>query len=289
MKIYFGASVSFNRKYLPKYQLIVRKIKQLGHEVLSEHVVDPKLKAGEGLNPKKLFEKEIRKIDQADLMIAEVTVPSWGTAFLMEHALKEKKPVLALFYKDNGYKIPPMIQGHPELYVESYDEDNIKTVLKFNLKHFGLEMSRKGKLIVIDGTNASGKATQTQLLISYFSRHKIKAKQISFPRYYTSFHGKTVCRFLKGEFGRLQDINPYLSSLAFALDRLTAKNQIVDWLEKGYIVIADRYVTSSLAHQGAKLSSRERTKFVNWVYDMEYKQHRMPKEFSPLSLCSAGS
>lgn len=278
MKIYFGASISFSRDYLPKYQLIVSQIKKLGHRVLSEHVVDPKLKPGEGLDPKQLFKKEIEKVEQADLMIAEVTVPSWGTAFLMEHALKHKKPVLALFYKDNGYEIPSMIKGHPDLYVDSYDEDNVKTALKFNLKHFNDALHRQGKLIVIDGTNASGKATQTKLLVEYFNKHKIPVKTISFPRYYTSFHGKTICRFLKGEFGQLKDINPYLSSLAFALDRLTAKNQIVDWLDKSYIVIADRYVTSNIAHQGVKLKNNERKKFADWIYDMEYKQHRMPKE-----------
>jgi len=278
MKIYFGASISFNRDYLPKYQLIVRQIKKLGHQVLSEHVVDPKLKAGEGIAPKKLFEKEIKKIEKCDLMIAEVTQPSWGTAFLMEHALKHGKPILGLFYKDNGASIPAMIEGHPELYVESYDEDNLKTVLSFNLKHFNMKMKAKGKLVVLDGTNGSGKATQAELLMKYFKKNKIKAKDISFPRYYTSFHGKTICRFLKGEFGKLEDINPYLSSLAFALDRLTAKNQILNWLNNGYIIVVDRYITSNLAHQGAKLPHKERKKFINWIYDMEYKQHRMPKE-----------
>lgn len=278
MKIYFGASISLNRDFLPKYQQIVKTIKQLGHEVLSEYVVDPKLKIGLGLTPEKLFTKETKTIEKADLMIAEVTVPSWDTAFLMEHALKRTKPVLALYYKDNGNHIPMMIAGHPKLYADSYDEDNLTSILRTHLRHFNLMKKNKGKLIVIDGINGSGKETQTKLLLQYLRNQNITANFISFPRYHTSFHGKTVSRFLSGEFGKLNDVNPYLSSLAFALDRLTAKNQIIDWLNDGHIVLADRYVTSSLAHQGAKLALKDRQKFSSWIYEMEYQQHKMPKE-----------
>ncbi len=278
MKVYFGAAVSLTRKLLPLYQKIVKEIKKQGHQVISEYVADPRLKIGDGLSAEKLFRRETKAIDKVDLMVAEVTAPSWGTAFLMEHALKNNKPVLALFYKDNGGKLPMMVKGHPELYVESYDEDNLPTVLRTNLKHFSLRKKSKGKLIIIDGTNGSGKATQTDLLMKYFKREKIKANYISFPRYYTSFHGRTVGRFLSGEFGKLEEVSPYLSSLAFALDRLTARDQILDWLNDGRIVVADRYVTSSLAHQGAKLLPKERRRFINWIYDMEYKQHKMPKE-----------
>jgi len=280
MKIYFGASISSgeSRSYLKQAKSIVKKIKTMGHEVLSEYVVDPKLVPGDGLSPEKLFQRETKTIKKADLMIAEVTQPSWGTAFLMEHALKNNIPVLALYYKDNHAKPSLMIKGHPELYLASYDKDNLKTVLKFNLKHFQERLKRKGKLIVIDGSNGSGKATQTKLLIKYLKNQKIPAKKISYPRYYTSFHGKTVARFLNGEFGDLEQVNPYLSSLAYALDRLTSKNQILDWLDAGNIVIADRYVTSSMAHQGVKLQGKARTKIINWIYEMEYKQHRMPKE-----------
>lgn len=278
MKIYFGASISLNRDFLPKYQQIVKNIKSLGHEVLSEYVVDPKLKIGLGLTPEKLFTKETKTIEKADLMIAEVTIPSWGTAFLMEHALKHGKPVLGLYYKDNGNHIPMMIAGHPELYADSYDEDNLTSVLKTHLRHFSLMKKNKGKLIVIDGANGSGKETQTKLLLQYLKNQNITTNFISFPRYHTSFHGKTVSRFLSGEFGKLNDVNPYLSSLAFALDRLTAKNQIIDWLNDGHIVLADRYVTSSLAHQGVKMPPKDRQKFISWIYEMEYQQHKMPKE-----------
>lgn len=282
MKIYFAAATSSGRKYLKQCMQIVNALKKLNHKVLSEHIVNPNLQKKKNWikdwDAKRLYQREREKVARCDLMISEISAPSLGVGLLTEYALALKKPALALFYKDNHAKLSLMIKGHPELYVESYDEDNLNTVLQFNLKHFNLRMKSKGKLIVIDGTNGSGKATQTKLLMKYFIKHKIKVKYISYPRYYTSFHGKTVARFLTGEFGKLNDVSPYLSSLAYALDRLTSKNQILDWLNNGNLVVADRYITSNLAHQGAKLTGKERQKFINWIYDMEYKQHRMPKE-----------
>ena len=278
MKVYFGASVTLDRSLLPMYQKIVSEIKSIGHTVLSEYVVDPKLQAGAGLSPKKLFARETATIDKADLMVAEVTLPSWGTAFLMEHALKKGRPVLALFFQEADHPLPLMIQGHPDLYVAHYDDDSLKNVLKKNLDHLEQMKSRKGKLIVIDGADGSGKATQTERLVAYFKKHHLPHKYISFPRYKTSFHGKHVGRFLKGEFGGNGEVRPYLSSLAFALDRLTARDQLVDWLKEGNLVIADRYVSASLAHQGSKVSSEKRSSFLDWLYTMEYLEHKLPKE-----------
>lgn len=278
MKIYFGASISLDRGMLPSYRKIVGALNKQGHEVLSEYVVDPKLVVGAGLTPEKLFERETLTIDKADVMIAEVTTPSWGTAFLMEHALEKGKPVLALYYKEAEKPLPMMIEGHPDLYVEHYDEDNIGTVIRHNLKHFGEERKRTGKLIVIDGADGSGKATQTQMLLELLSKLKKKHKYIDFPRYYTSFHGKVVGRYLAGEFGSNKDANPYLASLSYALDRLTARDEMVEWLKEGNVVVANRYTTSSFAFQGARLEGREREEYIKWLYDMEYKEHKLPKE-----------
>ena len=280
MKIYFGASITYDRSLLPVYQKIVSELKNLGHTILSEHVVDPSLKPGSGMSASKLFSRETKTIEKADVMVAEVTAPSWGTAFLMEHALENDKPVLALFYKEQEQPLPLMIKGHPELYLEHYDEDNIHSVLQKNLSHFSSMRKRKGSLVVIDGADGSGKSTQTKLLLQYLKEHKKPHKFISFPRYYTSFHGRHVGRFLQGEFsnGKSSEISPYLSSLAFALDRLTARDQIVEWLKEGNVVVADRYVSASLAHQGSKIQASKRKDFVDWLYSMEYKEHKLPKE-----------
>ncbi len=278
MKIYYGASISLDRSLLPVYKKTVDSLKKLGHEVLSEHVVDPNLEIGEGLSPRELFEKEKERIDRAEVMIADVTTPSWGTAFLIEYALDSGKQVLALYYEDAEMPLPMMIEGHPELYVAHYTKGNVRSVLKKHLRHFEEMKRRKGKLIVIDGTDGSGKGTQTKLLLDYLKKNKIKNKYIDFPRYYTSFHGKMVGRFLAGELGALDQVNPYLASLIYALDRLTARDELVDWLEDGNVVVANRYTTSSFAFQTVRVEKKKRKEFVKWLYQMEYKEHQLPKE-----------
>lgn len=278
MKVYFSASISLDRTLLPIYQQIVEELKKIGHTVLSEHVVNPELQLGEGMSPQELFANQTKMIDQADVVVAEVTSPSWGTAFLTEHALSTGKPVLALYYKDAAAPLPMMIAGHPELYVAHYSKGNIRTVLKKNLEYFASMNHRKGRLVVIDGTDGSGKGTQTELILRYLDEHKIKNKYIDFPRYYTSFHGRMVGRYLSGEFGSLDSASPYLTSLFYALDRLTARDEIVDWLEEGNTVVANRYTTSSMAFQTARIAKDKREEFLKWLYEMEYKEHKLPKE-----------
>jgi len=263
---------------LPVYDEVVENIKKLGHEVISGHVTNPLTPVGDGLSPKELFERESKLIASAGCMVADVTLPSWGTAFLMEHALSEGKRVLALFYKEAATPLPFMIAGHPDLYVAHYSKGNIRTVLKKNLDYFSSMTNRKGKLVVIDGTDGSGKGTQTELLLKYLDEHKVKSKYIDFPRYYTSFHGQMVGRYLSGEFGSLDSASPYLTSLFYAMDRLTARDEIVDWLEEGNTVIANRYTTSSMAFQTARIEKGKREEFLKWLYEMEYKEHKLPKE-----------
>jgi len=277
MKIYLGAAVTSSKRYLPRLEKIKKELVKMKHKVMGGALKD-RAKVESKADAKDLYKREIKLIDKADLMIAEVTMPSWGTAFLMEYALDIGKPVLVLFYKDNGGSLPIMIKGHPELYVEHYDEDNLHAVLKKNLSHFKQMKRKKGKLIVIDGADGSGKATQTKKLLKYLKKKRVKNKYISFPRYYTSFHGKHTGRFLTGEFGGNDEVSPYLSSLAFALDRLTAKDEMMEWLQEGNMVIADRYVSANMAHQGSKMPIRKQKAFINWLYTMEYKEHKLPKE-----------
>ncbi|MCX6807106.1 MAG: hypothetical protein NT135_03255 [Candidatus Berkelbacteria bacterium] len=137
---------------------------------------------------------------------------------------------------------------------------------------------RKGKLIVIDGTDGSGKKTQIDLLHKKLEKEGYKIEKVDFPRYYTSFYGKMVGRYLTGEFGDTYETSPYLTSLLYAGDRLLAKNQIEKWLNQGKIVLTNRYVPANLAHQSAKLAPKERDKFIKWLLELEYKVHKLPKE-----------
>jgi len=136
----------------------------------------------------------------------------------------------------------------------------------------------KGKLIVIEGADGSGKATQTKLLKAYLEQKNYPVETIDFPRYWDSFHGKTIARYLKGEFGDVDSVSPYLISLAYSLDRATAKREMNSWLREGKIVLANRYATSNMAHQAAKLPESKREHFLNWLMELEYKVNKIPKE-----------
>lgn len=139
-------------------------------------------------------------------------------------------------------------------------------------------MFKKGKLIVIEGTDGSGKATQLGLLRDYLQKEKYSVETVDFPRYRESFHGRTIRRYLDGEFGEIDKANPYLVSLAYALDRATAKTEMRRFLREGYIVLANRYAPSNMAHQAAKLAEKDREKFIDWDWELEYKVNRIPKE-----------
>ncbi len=136
----------------------------------------------------------------------------------------------------------------------------------------------KGKLIVLDGTDGSGKKTQLDLLEKRLKKESYRVKTIDFPRYKDSFYGKMVAKYLRGEYGDIYEANPYFVSLLYAGDRFLAKDKILDWLNKGYIVLTNRYVSANLAFQSAKLPQKEREKYLVWESELEYKINQLPEE-----------
>lgn len=137
--------------------------------------------------------------------------------------------------------------------------------------------NKKGKLIIIEGADGSGKATQTKLLIAKFKKQGIKVKTVDFPQY-AKFFGKIIGRYLTGEFGSADNIGPYFNSILFAANRFELKNKINKWIEGGYNVVIDRYTSSNQIHQGEKIKdSKNREDFFEWIEEMEFKIFKIPK------------
>lgn len=144
---------------------------------------------------------------------------------------------------------------------------------------------RKGIFIVIDGTDGSGKATQTKLLADKLKKSGHKIKTIDFPQYENNFFGKIVGRYLSGEFGGSSEVSPYLASIIYAGDRFEEKEQIEKWLAEGFIVIADRYASSSQIHQGGKIAdSKKREEFLAWLEELEYGIFKIPRPLAIIYL-----
>lgn len=135
-----------------------------------------------------------------------------------------------------------------------------------------------GSLIVIEGIDGSGKGTQARLLVEYLAKHQIPHFYVDFPDY-ESFYGHMVAQFLRGEYGSIDNTSPYLISLLYALDRRESSAKIKEALNSGKIVVANRYATSNMAHQGSKFTDKtKREAYMKWVDQLEYEINHIPRE-----------
>lgn len=138
-------------------------------------------------------------------------------------------------------------------------------------------MPKKGKFIVIDGSDGSGKTTQFKKLIGRLRSAGKKVVTVHFPQ-----HGKPsayfVDKYLNGGYGGLKETGAYKTSLFYALDRFDFAPQIKKWIREGKMVVADRYTSSNMGHQGAKIGNRAaRINLYRWLYDLEYGVLGIPK------------
>jgi len=138
-------------------------------------------------------------------------------------------------------------------------------------------MSTRGKLIVLEGIDGSGKRTQLDMLAGSLSERNVPLSQISFPRY-DGFFGRLVARFLNGDFGPLDAVDAHFSAQLYAGDRYEAKPGIESELAAGRTLLADRYIGSNLAHQGARVQREDRGDFIQWLKKLEYEIYSMPTE-----------
>lgn len=141
-----------------------------------------------------------------------------------------------------------------------------------------MKTRKRGKLIVLDGIDGSGKATQTALLTAYLAAQKVKVQTIDFPRYQDNFFGSLVGECIRGEHGEFATLDPMIASVLYAADRFETKSVIEGWLKAGHVVITDRYVSSNQIHQGGKIqNAAKRAAYLTWLQRMEYDVFGIPR------------
>lgn len=132
--------------------------------------------------------------------------------------------------------------------------------------------------IVLEGLDGAGKSTQIRLLRERFAAQGVASEYVHFPRFDAPVYGELIARFLRGEFGPADGVDPYLVALLFAGDRAEAAPQIRAWLAEGKAVILDRYVYSNVGYQCAKLPAGERrAALARWILDLEFGRNALPR------------
>lgn len=133
-------------------------------------------------------------------------------------------------------------------------------------------------LIVLEGLDGAGKSTQLKMVTSYFSSLGRKVDYLHFPRYTAPIYGDLIAKFLRGDFGAIDQVHPQLVALLFAEDRRDAASLIRSWMNQGHVVILDRYVYSNIAFQCAKLPEPEEAVALrSWILDLEYGSYGIPR------------
>jgi dTMP kinase len=134
-----------------------------------------------------------------------------------------------------------------------------------------------GKLIVIEGTDGSGKATQSQRLLRRLEEHGILTAYVDFPQYGQKSAGM-VEHYLNGKYGTAEEVNPKAASIFYAIDRYDASFGIRKSIGEGKVVISNRYVSASMGHQGGKIHDvTQRNEYLEWLESLEYEVFGIPR------------
>ena len=135
-----------------------------------------------------------------------------------------------------------------------------------------------GKLIVIEGTDGSGKSTQFKLLTSRLEKENRAFQKLVFPQY-AEPSSALIRMYLGGEFGtKPSDVNAYAASAFYAVDRYASYKKVWgQWYEDGGLVLSDRYTTSNAVHQASKEPEETRGAFLKWLYEFEYEKLGLPR------------
>lgn len=134
------------------------------------------------------------------------------------------------------------------------------------------------KLFVIEGVDGSGKSTQIKMLQDFFTKMGYRNEYLHFPRTDEPYFGELIARFLRGEFGSLNEVDPYLVAMLYAGDRKDASDTLRKWLSDGKIVLLDRYTYSNIAYQCAKLTDfNDQEKLMSWILKLEFEYFGIPR------------
>ena len=135
-----------------------------------------------------------------------------------------------------------------------------------------------GKLIVIEGTDGSGKSTQFRLLTERMEKEGVAFRKLVFPQYKEE-SSALIRMYLGGEFGsHPSDVNAYAASAFYAVDRYASYKKVWgEWYENGGLVLSDRYTTSNAVHQASKEPGEKQGEFLKWLYEFEYDRLGLPR------------
>ena len=135
-----------------------------------------------------------------------------------------------------------------------------------------------GKLIVLEGTDGSGKSTQFRLMAQRLTDEQVEFRRLVFPRYENE-SSALIRMYLGGQFGtKPSDVNAYAASAFYAVDRYASyKQDWGKWYEDGGLILSDRYTTSNAVHQASKETGESRDAFLKWLYEFEYEKLGLPR------------
>lgn len=254
-------------------QFIAEFKKQLAERAkctILEFVTDPHATAGE------IYQNDIKGcVVEADVIVADLSSPSHGVGYEISTMVEaHNKPVIGV--ARTGSQVSGVLLGIPGFELGFYDD--METLLDYVVVKLAL-VSKKtpGRLIVIDGTDGSGKATQTKLLVERFQQVGEQVQTFDFPHYKNHFGG-LIGECLAGKHGDFVGMSPQVASVLYAADRFESSQKIKSWLAEGAIVILDRYVSANQIHQGGKIPDEEnRKKFLDWLDRMEHEIFQIPR------------
>lgn len=136
---------------------------------------------------------------------------------------------------------------------------------------------KRALLICIEGLDSCGKGTQVKIITEYYEKLNKKVKHIHFPMYGYSEFSKIISKFLQGEFGNIDEVDPLFIANIYAMDRFVYKEQLMKDLLENDVVIIDRYIFSNMAYQGAKIEDTVKSQeLIKWIYKFEVEFLNLP-------------